>query len=185
LSHQLVNTSSLGYIISLFLILENILIFNNNKPTLPKSIVAIITIFPATVKPAVIPRDKPTVPKAEVVSKKSLNRLCSAFGCNSVSERVRRKKLNNKTIMAFIVKMTIWKIDCDEILRLKIGIPFLGFIFLNRISIRIKKVVTFTPPEMEPGDPPINIKGTKTICVMGCIRAIVRVLKPAVLGVIE
>ena len=147
-------------------------------PIRPINIRNIITIFPRFVKSGVIPIDKPTVPKAENVSKAIVKK--SAFS-----------KMLNKSIPVNTIVND--KTMTDSALRAMSRLTFLlNKVRFSRLRISVTtikttnaKVVVLIPPAVPPGEPPINIKAIIINCVAGYNTAMFNVEKPAVRNVTD
>ena len=120
-------------------------------PIRPVNIKSDTATFPATVKKGVIPKLRPTVPDADITS----NIIAKKF-CPSSS------RISNK------IKILVIKID-KNIKAVALTTIGPAMVLSNTVTdfspfkveridcIRMANVVVFTPPAVDPGDPPINI----------------------------
>lgn len=130
------------------------------KPTLPKNITNMSTIFPVAESSGVMPQDNPTVPNAE----KHSNKMFSKRNNPAWSAILPRSEISNTkadTIMISIpaIKMlTAFRALYVLIFRLLMMMsPFLRNPE-TADSNKIIKDVVFMPPPVEPGDAPMNIR---------------------------
>ena len=149
------------------------------KPILPKNIKKITTYFPGSLSSGVIPKDKPTVLKAENTSKaisKSVN--CGLkISNNKIPKPI---EANEIEIIANALKT-----DSLATLLVPISIFDLSLAIEKIFNVAIAKVVVLIPPPVEAGEAPIHIK--KIINkIPGTVKLLISiVLKPAVLEVTD
>ena len=141
-----------GYFIEVFFVFNNP-IARVAGPTLPVNIVNEIISFDAVERSDVIPRDIPTVPNADTVS-------------NKIS-----KNLNLSVSIIVIVRATIITTPSDTITTVRALITVcLDMVLLNTTvsfspfkvkyveKIKIANVVVLSPPAVDAGLPPINMR---------------------------
>ena len=126
----------------------------------------------------VIPVERPAVPKAEVVSNNTSINSKSLF---NKTTKVAVKIISNASIKIQIDLNTV----LYDILFLMTCISSLPRINETAARISIAMVVTFIPPAVEPGAPPITIKIISKNFVAGFNAEFSRQLNPAVLVVTE
>ena len=152
------------------------------RPILPVNIISEMSIFPSSGIEEVMPVDSPTVLNAEITSKRT-----------DKNEFLRSKEWSDSSI---IVDMYITVNESiTRVVLLVISSPLMrlcqktiSFLPLNLARIIPKitaKVVTFIPPAIDPGEPPINIKSIITVKVLSLNADMSTVLKPAVLQVMD
>jgi len=152
-------------------------------PTLPTNIVRIINIFPKLLRCGVIPVDKPTVPNAEVTSKRIFKKKFDSPPARRPSATTRSivkttiqakpKKKTVKTLLTMLFGMVLPKIETWGL-----------FLNIDQKTARIiPKVTVFIPPPVDPGEAPINIKIIIKKSVGVASLPMGKVLNPAVLGV--
>ena len=120
-------------------------------PILPISIRSAIITFPVKERVGVTPRLSPTVPPAEMTSKKRGKKAVfdSIFIMSRIKELVIRMDINVRAV-AFTTKGAGIVLSKMETVFLPLRVDFIEF-------IKMAKVVVLTPPAVEPGEPPINI----------------------------
>ena len=147
-------------------------------PILPINIVSINIILLPIDNDCVIPVLKPTVPNADIAS-------------NIASFRVHFSNISSPIVEIVIMAIAIIAIDralfinLGGSLLLNIVTPLLPLRELNPPAVTATKVVVFIPPPVPPGDAPINIKKARKKMVATFKLAVLIVLKPAVLAVID
>ena len=143
-------------------------------PNRPVNIVSIITILPKLVKPRVMPKLKPTVEKAAVVSK-NMDKKSACSVIVSINELV-----NTNSAEAIAITTAL------NILSVGMRLPNISTSSFDAITVYITtiiraKVEVFMPPPVEAGDDPMNIK-IKEKYFAGFVKScLCTVLKPAVL----
>ena len=140
--------------------------------------VIIINIFPKAVSPGVKPVERPTVPKAEVVSKRRFKK-----GSFSIISR-KKVTLIIKNKLRVIMGIVLSVLSGFTVRLKKLTSPLEGNLEIRFLK-KIATVVVFIPPAVEPGDPPINIRLIRTKRVAWERLAMGIVLKPAVLLVTD
>ena len=129
--------------------------------------------FPIVDKSGVTPSDRPTVPKAETTSKRSLS-----MGATSVRKRQKEKPKIKKIAINKVAKAI--KTLCESMVFFKKSNRNDDLIiFQKEIKIRAN-VVVLIPPPVDTGDAPIIIKIRQIIIVLGWNIVISVVIKPAV-----
>jgi len=153
-----------------------------NGPILPKYIVRIIINLPNGESSGVIPVDKPTVPKAEVVSNNScIKKLVAVakFLSTIVSKKV-ATTIHNKERTNIIADL--WNMAFGTVLSKSVN-SSLPRNIERMLDNKMLKVVVLIPPPVPPGDAPINIKTITKKSVVAESPLMDKVLNPAVLGV--
>src|SRR5665648_870438 len=147
-------------------------------PTLPKNMVKTSKSLLMLCRYGVIPVDKPTVPKAEVTSYRTLTKLIFSTLIIIIVT------INIMTMLKLAIEMALLTTSCDTFLRNTMVSSF-PLIFDAIAIIIIPKVVTLMPPPVEPGAAPININRMLVILETSLISLMGRELKPAVRQVTE
>ena len=113
--------------------------------------VAVIINRPAIDKPGVIPVDKPTVPKAEKVSKRRSRNLNSSVIVSTKTTMPISPTASVTTTSALYI---CWVLNSLP------NAPAYSFplIELHIVAMSIPKVFTLMPPAVEPEAPPMNIR---------------------------
>ena len=147
--------------------------------TLPINMVAIKTDLLGSLNEAVIPRLKPTVPKADTHSKRIFNKPLSR------SKKLTVKKAINIMIKDKIMVANALFTDFWEISDLNTSIFCFPFARLIKLSMAMANVLVFIPPPVDPGDAPTHIK-KMTVRIVGKVStALSTELNPAVLVVTD
>jgi hypothetical protein len=131
--------------------------------------------------------DNPTVPKAETASKMySIKRWRLPAGGRSPPPTMRRREVMTETEKADAKMMEIVRLTISRgIVRLKILTSSFPFRRFQIIRMRRAALVVFTPPPVEPGEAPMNIRTIRNRTVAFVRSPISTVLKPQVLGVMD
>ena len=142
------------------------------------NITSIMIIFPNGERLGVIPIDRPTVPKAEKISK--------ATGISPNDSRLSRAKIARAMTVRARKVMVIARRTVST------GIRRLNMIVLRnplRVAMIVPmitaKVVVLIPPPVPPGLAPMNIRNKKKSSVGWVNWPMFKVLKPAVLAVTD
>jgi len=147
-------------------------------PILPINILSINIILPGMESVCVIPVLSPTVPNADIASNKA-----------SLSEHFSKTSKPIVEIMtiaiAVMVRVKALYINLWGIFLLSSTTSLLPLMELKPPAVTAAKVVVFIPPPVPPGDAPINIRKARKKIVATFKPAILVVLKPAVLAVID
>lgn len=140
--------------------------------------VRITTTLPREVSLGVIPSERPTVLKAENTSKSTSFMLAQGWAIRRMNEA--RKMIPTArvtTVNAFVTDATV------RVLRKRL-IESLAAIFDLRKANITPVVLVLTPPPVEPGEAPINMRMIKRKAAAKLSEFRFKVLKPAVRGVI-
>ena len=119
-------------------------------PILPMNMTIESNILDKSERLGVMPRDKPTVPKADTTSNKVSRILKSSVSKREKVKRKIRMQEEKKIRILFLITSS------DTVL-LKRLMVFFPFKVARILRIKTKKVVVFIPPPVEPGEAPMNI----------------------------
>src|SRR5665648_141735 len=147
-------------------------------PTLPKNMVTTSKSLLMLCRDGVIPVDKPTVPKADVTSYRTLTK--SIFSTSIIIIVI----IKIRTMLKLAIEMALLITSCDTFLRNMI-VSLFPLIFDAMAITIIPKVVTLMPPPVDPGAAPININRMLVILETSLSSLMGRVLKPAVRQVMD
>ncbi len=157
-------------------------------PTRPANIIRTMASFCISPSFGVTPIERPTVPKAETVSKRYSTkrwRLCDRrqipLAAQKRSTEVIRQIEKADAKMIVIVRPRISRGIC-RFITFTWWLPFIRF---QIISSRSVKLVVLIPPPVDPGEAPMNIRIIMTRIVVLARLPMSTVLKPAVRGVID
>ena len=149
---------------------------NVRPPTRPKNISRIKTLRESRFSSGVIPRDRPTVPTAEAVSKRQVS-----MGSPSETLMIRPPVQHSVIYISEIV--AAFFTTSSSMRRPK----RLAFSLRRKVEIAVVSktamVVVFKPPAVDPGLPPISISAMVINCPASLKSVNSTVLKPAVRGV--
>jgi hypothetical protein len=136
--------------------------------------VKMIIDLPAKLREEVIPVDNPTVPKAEISSKRRPRKLLSGSVTDKAKVEINLSEIEKRAIEYALL------IVSPEIVCLTISTFFLPFIVLMADRRITEKVVVLIPPPVDPGEAPTNIRNIMKIRI-GCPKRVKStVLYPAV-----
>ncbi len=125
-----------------------------------------------------MPVESPTVPKADTISNKELIKgVCS--------KAIRMVVATTTIVTPSTIKVNAFKTVCIGILFLNKMVSLEPLICDKTAINIIPKVVTLTPPAVEPGEPPINIRKTENTFEISLSPPRFNVEKPAVLVLTE
>ena len=126
-------------------------------PTRPININIIKIILDAIVREGVIPKDRPTVPMAEDVSKRQVKKGRSSMALKAKAPLKDRNRYKKNIAPAAFTASSITLLPKHS------ASPFL-LKTAKAERIRTAIVVVFIPPAVDPGDPPISIRKTLMAC---------------------
>ena len=149
---------------------------NVSGPSFPRNIMKTISIFPIGDRSAVIPIDRPTVPKAETTSNK-----IAKNGIGSVIFKIKIAVKINSTLIVEIASDR--RINWSFSVFLAIEICFLPFKKVITDRRMTRNVVSLIPPPVDALPAPTNIRRSKSVIVLSRRLPMSVVLNPAVLGV--
>jgi len=147
-------------------------------PILPIYIVSINIILLGIESDGVIPVLKPTVPNADITSNKTSFKEYLSNASIPIVEII----IN---AIAVIVKVKALYVNLEGSFLLSNVTSLLPLMELKTPAATATKVVVFMPPPVPPGDAPINIRKARKKMVAAFKPAVLMVLKPAVLAVID